>query len=106
MSAIHNHKQRILWDKGIEACYLVKVIDPKLSIWYQRNVTPIRIINKRDILEKRASFTEEGKTYVYFSSVPPDIFPPDEHVSRVTTVIGIETIEELEDGRIKIETLV
>lgn len=72
-------------------------------IWHQKNRSAIKYIQQRDFLEKKVKFTDGNKRYVYFTSLPDEILPIEEGVSRGYTLIGFHCFERQEDGRILME---
>jgi hypothetical protein len=65
-------------------------------------------INSRDFLEKYFNFSDNGKYYIYFSHVPNDkdirAVPPK--TDRAFTLLGVETLERRDDGKIVFTMLV
>lgn len=103
VKAIHNPVERMKWDKDIEVAEGNQVINEKILVWYQRNKSQIRIISQRDFAEKKLFFKKDGIEYIYFTSYPDELKPPDAKVVRAQTILGFHVIEILEDGRIKFE---
>jgi len=71
-----------------------------LVLWHQLNKSALNFIQQRDFLEKKLIFRDKDVTYIYFSSIPDEIQPPQDKVSRAYTLIGFHVFERLPDGRI------
>ena len=57
------------------------------------------------MVEKKITFQDEGKTYVYFTSVPDSFKEPKEGTVRAQTVLGFHVFEKAEDGRVKFTSI-
>jgi hypothetical protein len=59
-------------------------------------------MNNKDFLDKQLMFTENGKLYVYYSSVSDEANikenPPK--TDRAKTILGIQKMERRDDGKI------
>ena len=66
--------------------------------------SPMFLVSERDSIEKRFEFCNEGKYYIFESSVNDDYYPLDEDVVRITNFIFIQVIYE-ENDNIDIEGL-
>jgi hypothetical protein len=52
-------------------------------------------------LEKKLKFHHEGKLFVFFTSMPDVIKPPDSKTTRAYSIVGFHIFERIEDGRLK-----
>ena len=57
------------------------------------------------MVEKKITFQDEGKTYVYFTSVPDSFKEPKEGTVRAQTVLGFHVFEKAVDGRVKFTSI-
>jgi hypothetical protein len=56
-------------------------------------------VTARDMLEKKIVFKDqEGKVYVYFTSVSDDFKEKEDDIVRATTILGFHVFETLDDG--------
>jgi len=64
------------------------------------NESPLSIIQNRDILEKKFRFSHDGAQYYFVSSVPSEIQPTAENMTRMELVFVISkfSIETAPDG--------
>lgn len=91
--AIHHPDERKKWDKDIEVAEVIKVINKNILLWYQKNQSKVKFINQRDFLEKKVWFTHEKKEYVFFTSIPDEVRPVEDKITRAYTVIGYHVFE-------------
>jgi hypothetical protein len=57
-------------------------------------------------LEKKIKFQAEGKTYVFYSSLPDEMRPADKNITRGYSIIGFHQFENLPDGRVLAESII
>ena len=51
-------------------------------------------------MEKRVKFTHDGKDYIFSSSVPDEVNPPENKIVRAYTVFQMQEFYRREDGKV------
>jgi hypothetical protein len=87
IKSCHNPSERMKWDKDMETARVLEV-DNKTLLWYQRNKSAVKMINQRDFVEKKITFSHENKKYIFFTSIPDEFKAHEPHVTRAYTITG------------------
>ena len=100
MKLLHDNETRLKWDTTVAGMQSICMSKNKTRIVYTINNSPLSIVTRRSFLEKKIKFSKDGKTYIYTSQCPNDIYESTDDSIRATHIMGIMIFEQTDDGTI------
>lgn len=98
MNAMSSPDERKTWDKNIKDYNIIEKINEKAEIIKIISNKLFSIIGERVFIDKRIKFWDEGVGYCFTSSLPDEIYTPEDDTVRVNDYLGVFIVNEDEEN--------
>jgi len=96
--ALFDPIERLKWDKNYKIIEILEKISDKAEIIKFVSYKQLALISEREMIEKRYRFYDNGKLYNFQTSIPDELYPPQNEPVRILDYIAISTIREDENN--------
>ena len=98
-NAIYNPEKRLQWDNNTKSIEILEKFNDKAVVVKSITNRLLAFISERELIEKRFDyFINDNEYYNFASSIPDDLYPPEEEPIRCTSYISIFIIKEDESN--------
>jgi hypothetical protein len=96
--ALFDPNERILWDKNYKTIEILEKISENADIIRFVSYKQMAIISEREMIEKRYCFYDNDILYNFQTSIPDELYPPQNEPVRVLDYIAISSVREDENN--------
>ena len=96
--ALFDADERLKWDKNYKIIEILEKISDNAEIIRFVSCKQMSIISEREMIEKRYRFYNNGTLYNFQTSIPDELYPPQEEPVRVLDYIAISSVREDENN--------
>jgi len=96
--AMFDPNERLKWDKNYKIIEILEKISENAEIIKFVSYKQLALISEREMIEKRYRFYDNGTLYNFQTSIPDELYPPQNEPVRVLDYIAISSIREDENN--------
>lgn len=97
-TALFDPNERLKWDKNYKIIEILEKISENAEIIKFVSFKQLALISEREMIEKRYRFYDNGTLYNFQTSIPDELYPPQNEPVRVLDYIAISSIREDENN--------
>ena len=96
--ALFDANERMKWDNNYKLIEVLEKISENAEIIKFVSYKQLALISEREMIEKRYRFYDNGTLYNFQTSIPDELYPPQNEPVRVLDYIAISSVREDENN--------